>query len=171
MIQSLRKEKGGYALLYVMVVVMVLCAISMMICTVALRSLQSQEASVRRMQDLYAAEGEIERIKAKIESPDARKSGSGDIDDAKRDFCAATEIDVDSLVDSTSAGEDIYCYNLVVEQEGEIVTVKAKLEIVLGINLVPDIAETTEINEAKYEIISNSVTFTSYTIENTGGGS
>ena len=45
MIQSLRKEKGGYALLYVMVVVMVLCAISMMICTVALRSLQSQEAS------------------------------------------------------------------------------------------------------------------------------
>ena len=65
--KRLRKESGGYALLYVMIIILVLCAIAMAICTVALRNFQSQARSVTQTQQLYQAEGEIEKFVALAE--------------------------------------------------------------------------------------------------------
>ena len=95
--KHLKKDTGGYALLYVLVIVMVLAAISMMICTVALRNLQSQQAAVERMADKYAAQGEIEKIKAKIETVDTIR-GKGGLAAAKAAYERAAEV---SLGDET----------------------------------------------------------------------
>lgn len=173
MIQSLRKEKGGYALLYIMVVVMVLCAISMMICTVALRNLQSQEASVRRMQDLYAAEGEIEKITAlagNIDNLGAKKSGDGVYHDAEVAYEEATGLSLDEIDPKEEDGH--HYYTAQIDKVSNTVKVTAELNVDLEI-VVSDEPVSPESKEKKsvYTINSVSVTFTSYTIENTGGGS
>lgn len=174
MIQSLRKEKGGYALLYVMVVVMVLCAISMMICTVALRSLQSQEASVRRMQDLYAAEGEIEKIKASIENTSIELGTNGNREDAKETFInKVCEVRVENWECSQISADEI---QLKVITTGTTVTAKLRIDdIVIGSRKVEieEIDPLTGKNkeETQYTLKAVSTSFTSYTIENTGGGS
>lgn len=178
MIQSLRKEKGGYALLYVMVVVMVLCAISMMICTVALRSLQSQEASVRRMQDLYAAEGEIERIKASIGnnlSIDLNTNGNKEV--AKASFVNA--------MCTSGAAYDSFCSKVGEHPTQLRITANGTTTTVTAILNVDDVVisseevETEETDsstgkkkkETHYTLKAVSTSFVSYTIENTGGGS
>ena len=64
--RNLRKDTGGYALLYVLVVIILLCAVAMMICTVSMQNLTAQQKSVERMVDKYAAQGEVEKILAQI---------------------------------------------------------------------------------------------------------
>ena len=72
----MKKNNGGYVLAYVMIVITVVSAMALAVGSVAVRNLQVQEAAVERMQDLYAAEGEIERFQAWVR-------GKG-IDDIKK---------------------------------------------------------------------------------------
>ena len=65
--KKLWKDNGGYALIYVLIVVLVLCAVAVIICTAALENYQAQEESVRQTQQLYQAEGEIEKFVALAE--------------------------------------------------------------------------------------------------------
>ena len=65
--KKLRTDTGGYALIYVLIVVLVLCAVAVTICTAALENYQAQEDSVRQTQQLYQAEGEIEKFVALAE--------------------------------------------------------------------------------------------------------
>lgn len=74
--KNLRKNTGGYALLYVMVVIILLCAVAMMVCTVAMQNLQAQQKSVEQMQEKYEAQGEVEKLKAQVEEIDVLNSTS-----------------------------------------------------------------------------------------------
>ena len=65
--KKLRTDTGGYALIYVLIIVLVLCAVAVTICTAALENYQAQEDSVRQTQQLYQAEGEIEKFVALAE--------------------------------------------------------------------------------------------------------
>lgn len=65
--KKLRKDTGGYALVYVLIVVLVLCAVAVSVCTAALKNYQAQERSIRQTRQLYQAEGEIERFVALAE--------------------------------------------------------------------------------------------------------
>lgn len=65
--KKLWKDNGGYALAYVLIVVLVLCAVAVSVCTAALKNYQAQEESIRQTQQLYQAEGEIERFVALAE--------------------------------------------------------------------------------------------------------
>lgn len=65
--KKLRKDTGGYALVYVLIVVLVLCAVAVSVCTAALKNYQAQERSVRQTRQLYQAEGEIEKFVALAE--------------------------------------------------------------------------------------------------------
>lgn len=65
--KKLWKDNGGYALVYVLIVVLVLCAVAVSVCTAALKNYQAQERSIRQTQQLYQAEGEIERFVALAE--------------------------------------------------------------------------------------------------------
>jgi type II secretory pathway pseudopilin PulG len=55
-----KKHDEGYALVFVLVVVLVLSGIAIALMTGALRNLQAQNAAIERMQDKYVAEGMIE---------------------------------------------------------------------------------------------------------------
>ena len=59
--KTFRKENGGYALLYVMVVIVVVCAIVMAICTSAMENYKAQQDSVSLMEIKYAVMGEVEK--------------------------------------------------------------------------------------------------------------
>lgn len=65
--KKLWKDNGGYALVYVLIVVLVLCAVAVSVCTSALKNYQAQERSIRQTQQLYQAEGEIEKFVALAE--------------------------------------------------------------------------------------------------------
>ena len=65
--KKLWKDNGGYALIYVLIVVLVLCAVAVSACTAALKNYQAQERSIRQTQQLYQAEGEIEKFVALAE--------------------------------------------------------------------------------------------------------
>lgn len=81
--KKLWKDNGGYALVYVLIVVLVLCAVAVSVCTAALKNYQAQERSIRQTQQLYQAEGEIERFVALAEDVKSLKVSSG--------FCASEE--------------------------------------------------------------------------------
>ena len=66
--KKLRTDTGGYALVYVLIVVLVLCAVAVSVCTAALKNYQAQERSIRQTQQLYQAEGEIEKFVALAEA-------------------------------------------------------------------------------------------------------
>ena len=89
--RTIRRETGGYALLYVLIVVLVLCAGAMAICTVALRGYQGQVRSVEQTQQLYRAEGEIEKFVAlasDVSGLEAKTSGGHS---SENDAVAAAE--------------------------------------------------------------------------------
>lgn len=65
--KKLWKDNGGYALIYVLIVVLVLCAVAVSVCTAALKNYQAQEESIRQTRQLYQAEGEIEKFVALAE--------------------------------------------------------------------------------------------------------
>lgn len=81
--KKLWKDNGGYALIYVLIVVLVLCAVAVSVCTAALKNYQAQERSIRQTQQLYQAEGEIEKFVALAEDVNSLKVSSG--------YCASEE--------------------------------------------------------------------------------
>lgn len=167
--RNLRKDQGGYALLYVMVVIILLCAVAMMICTVAMRNLQSQQASVERMVEKYEAQGEIEKILAQAERVDTL-TGAGTLVDAEAAYTRETGLTLTQSNPATGSNNHYY-YNSTVTCENNEQTVKvtAELDIDLQINLDADDPNTTTTNEAKYTIVSVNTVLASYTIENGGG--
>ena len=62
------KRNDGYALSYVLVVLMVLAIIATAVMAPPLRNLQMQQASIERMQDKYVAQGIVEQVVAQLEN-------------------------------------------------------------------------------------------------------
>lgn len=63
-----KRYDDGYVLVYVVVVIVILSILVPAACANSLRNLKAQQASVERMQQLYEAEGQIERFVAEIEN-------------------------------------------------------------------------------------------------------
>lgn len=83
--KKLRTDNGGYALIYVLIVVLVLCAVAVSVCTAALKNYQAQERSIRQTRQLYQAEGEIEKFVALAEDVSSlRDSEEYDSEDEAR---------------------------------------------------------------------------------------
>ena len=98
--KKLRTDTGGYALIYVLIVVLVLCAVAVSVCTAALKNYQAQEESVRQTRQLYQAEGEIEKFVALAEEVSSL-TDSAECDsesEAKDKAKAAYETYLNSLV-------------------------------------------------------------------------
>ena len=62
----MKKHNEGYALVLVLVVLVVLSLVSVALMSVGLRNLKNQKAVGERMQDKYAAQGEIEKLTAAL---------------------------------------------------------------------------------------------------------
>lgn len=64
----MRKYNEGYALPFVVVVMLVLCLVAVSILTFSLQNLQNQQTSIERMQDKYEAQGDVEKKIANLAS-------------------------------------------------------------------------------------------------------
>lgn len=63
----MKKYDDGYALVLVVVVMAVLMLVALSVLSLSLRNLQSQQASIERMQAKYAAQGKVEIIQTELE--------------------------------------------------------------------------------------------------------
>lgn len=61
------KHNDGYALPFVLVVMVIICLVGVSILSASLNNLQNQQASIERMQAQYEVVGEIEKKMAQVE--------------------------------------------------------------------------------------------------------
>lgn len=135
--KALRKDSGGYALLYVLIIVVVLCAIAAAICTVALRNYQEQARAVAQTRQLYQAEGEIEKFVALAEDvsgvddsgactseSSARNGAKSEYVDYVKSLSSGCTLDVDN-----TAPEG--CVRVKLTYQNEAVKIETKIEMTL----------------------------------------
>ena len=139
--KKLWKDNGGYALAYVLIVVLVLCAVAVSVCTAALKNYQAQERSIRQTQQLYQAEGEIEKFVALAEEVSSL-TDSAECDsesEAKDKAKAAYETYLKSLVNppasdctlAPDADTDVEFYTFALTYANDAVRIETKLKMEL----------------------------------------
>lgn len=189
--KKLWKDNGGYALAYVLIVVLVLCAVAVSVCTAALKNYQAQERSIRQTQQLYQAEGEIEKFVALAEDvhllTDSAEYDSQD--DAKK---AAKEAyrthlgDVSRKVsgctltpDGTDTDVKFYTFALTYANAAVHIETKIKMKLEYDVKSVekpedpqpdgkPKIKYTAKVSKAAHSY--STYTITHLTAEGGGGG-
>ena len=142
--KKLRTDNGGYALVYVLIVVLVLCAVAVSVCTAALKNYQAQEESVRQTQQLYQAEGEIEKFVALAEDVSSlRDSEEYDSEDTAR--AAAKDAYVKRLKDLAGGctltpdrtDNDVKCYKFALTYANAAVRIETKIKMNLEYDVKP----------------------------------
>lgn len=182
--KKLWKDNGGYALAYVLIVVLVLCAVAVSVCTAALKNYQAQERSIRQTQQLYQAEGEIERFVALAEDVKSLKVSSGSCvsEEAARvaakaayvtrlstlvDGCTLTSADTDTDVNSCTFTltykNDTACIEIVTEISMALIY---DVEPTTTETLPPETTYTAEVSKAAHSY--NTYTITHLTAERGG---
>lgn len=176
--KKLWKDNGGYALAYVLIVVLVLCAVAVSVCTAALKNYQAQERSIRQTQQLYQAEGEIEKFvalaedvssltkyygysenAAKVEAKKAYRTHLGDV---LREVSGCTLPPDDTDTDVNSCTFPLICENAAVHIETKIrMDLKYEVKIEKQETL-PDgtkkITYTAEVSKATHHYITYTIT-------------
>ena len=130
-----------------LIVILVLCAIAMTICTIALRNYQGQVRAVAQTQQLYQAEGEIEKFVALAEDVErielAGKNAEDAYDDYAKKLCN-NHADID-YADSSN--------EFIIKIQNEAVKIEASVKMELHFT-----------GEENIQIQSVSHTYNSYTI-------
>lgn len=187
--KKLWKDNGGYALVYVLIVVLVLCAVAVSVCTAALKNYQAQERSIRQTQQLYQAEGEIEKFVALAEDVSSL-TDSAECDsesEAKDKAKAAYETYLKSLVnpptsgytltpDTPDTGSDSYTFTLTYANAAVRIETKIKMNLEYEVKKIekeeelPDgtkkITYTAKVSKATHSY--NTYTITHLTAEKGG---
>lgn len=187
--KKLRTDNGGYALAYVLIVVLVLCAVAVSVCTAALKNYQAQERSIRQTQQLYQAEGEIEKFVALAEEVSSL-TDSAECDsesEAKDKAKAAYETYLKSLVnpptsgytltpDTPDTGSDSYTFTLTYANDAVRIETKIKMNLKYEVKKIekeeelPDgtkkITYTAKVSKATHHY--NTYTITHLTAEKGG---
>lgn len=63
----MKKHDEGYALALVLVVLTVICIVALSMMSVSLRNVTRQQVNLKHMEEKYAAQGEIEKVVARLE--------------------------------------------------------------------------------------------------------
>lgn len=172
--KKLWKDNGGYALVYVLIVVLVLCAVAVSVCTAALKNYQAQERSIRQTQQLYQAEGEIERFVALAEDVKSLKVSSGSCasDEAARtaakdeyvkrlrtlvDGCTPTSVDTDKDVNSCT-------FTLTYKNDAVRIETKIKMDLKYSVTKDPPGETTTKVKTYTAEVSKATHHYNTYTI-------
>ena len=136
--KKLRKDTGGYALVYVLIVVLVLCAVAVSVCTAALKNYQAQERSIRQTQQLYQAEGEIEKFVALAEEVSSL-TDSAECDsesEAKDKAKAAYETYLTALLppDTGDSGNSSCKFTLTYKNDTVCIETEISMELTYDVN-------------------------------------
>lgn len=147
--KKLRTDTGGYALIYVLIVVLVLCAVAVSVCTAALKNYQAQEESVRQTRQLYQAEGEIEKFVALAEDVSSlRDSEEYDSEDEARAAAKAAYVArLSTLVGGCTltpdgTDTDVKFYTFALTYANDTVCIETKISMEL--TYVYDVETTTQ---------------------------
>ena len=182
--KKLWKDNGGYALIYVLIVVLVLCAVAVSVCTAALKNYQAQERSIRQTQQLYQAEGEIEKFVALAEDVSSLQDSAeyDSEDDAKAEAKAAYVEHLKTLAggctlppDGTDTDVEFCTFTLIRENAAVHIETKIKINLKYEVNIekqetLPDgtkkITYTAKVSKATHSY--NTYTITHLTAEKGG---
>lgn len=172
----MKKNNAGYALPYVLVVMTVLCLVSVSIMSGTLRSLQTQQMTIQRMEDRYEAEGKLEKLIAQLCDETGMKDLEGDdekkaIEDKVAELCTASEVNLIvptvPAVDDEATEEQKTGTGLNVETDGDF-TYKMQLEATAGTATISCIlvftGEYHESDTEKFTITPDKITYDSYTV-------
>lgn len=178
--KKLWKDNGGYALAYVLIVVLVLCAVAVSVCTAALKNYQAQERSIRQTQQLYQAEGEIEKFVALAEDVKSLKVSSGSCASEEAARTAAMDAYVarlSTLVDgctptSVDTDKDVKFCTFTLTCENAAVCIETKIKMKLEYDVKPDEkpgeklpdGTTTKVITYTAEVIKATHHYNTYTI-------
>lgn len=179
--KKLWKDNGGYALIYVLIVVLVLCAVAVSVCTAALKNYQAQERSIRQTQQLYQAEGEIEKFVALAEDVKSLKVSSGPCasDEAARVAAKAAYVTrLSTLVDGCTltpddTDKDVNSCTFTLTYKNDTACIKIVTEISMALiyhvdppTETPPTTYTAEVSKATHHY--NTYTITHLTAEKGG---
>ena len=183
--KKLRTDNGGYALIYVLIVVLVLCAVAVSVCTAALKNYQAQEESVRQTRQLYQAEGEIEKFVALAEDVSSLQDSAeyDSEDDAKAEAKAAYVEHLKTLAggctltpDGTDTDVKFYTFALTYANDAVRIETKIKMNLKYEVKKIekeeelPDgtkkITYTAKVSKAAHSY--NTYTITHLTAEKGG---
>ena len=181
--KKLWKDNGGYALIYVLIVVLVLCTVAVSVCTAALKNYQAQERSIRQTQQLYQAEGEIERFVALAEDvsslrdseeydseEDAKVEAKGKylahLEDVSKEVSNCNYDPKATITDSNSCTFPLTCENAAVRIEAKIrmdlecpTTLHRKKPIKLSDGTTKEVIKyTARVSKATHSYITYTIT-------------
>ena len=172
--KKLWKDNGGYALAYVLIVVLVLCAVAVSVCTAALKNYQAQERSIRQTQQLYQAEGEIEKFVALAEDVKSLKVSSGSCASEEAARTAAMDAYVarlSTLVDgctptSVDTDKDVkFCtFTLTYKNDAVCIETEIRMDLEYSVTEDPPGETTTEVKKYTAEVIKATHHYNTYTI-------
>ena len=171
--KKLRKDNGGYALVYVLIVVLVLCAVAVSVCTAALKNYQAQERSIRQTQQLYQAEGEIDKFVALAEDVSSLQDSAeyDSEDDAKAEAKAAYVEHLKTLAggctlppDGTDTDVEFCTFTLIRANDAVRIETKIKMNLEYKVTEIPPDGTTTTVITYTAEVIKATHHYNTYTI-------
>lgn len=174
--KKLRTDNGGYALVYVLIVVLVLCAVAVSVCTAALKNYQAQEESVRQTRQLYQAEGEIEKFVALAEDisslqesaeyeseEDAKVEAKGKylahLDVVKETVRSCNYDSKATITDSNSCTFPLTCANDAVRIETKI-----RMDLEYKVTKIPPDETSEKVTKYTARVIKAAHSYSTYTI-------
>ena len=143
--KKLRTDTGGYALIYVLIIVLVLCAVAVTICTAALENYQAQEDSVRQTQQLYQAEGEIEKFVALAEEVSSltdsaefstENAATDNAKDAYRDYLTDLASGYTLTLDTDDTANDSCKFTLTYKNDTVCIETKISMALTYDVNTI-----------------------------------
>lgn len=176
--KKLWKDNGGYALAYVLIVVLVLCAVAVSVCTAALKNYQAQERSIRQTRQLYQAEGEIERFVALAEAEDVKsKTVSGPCDSGDKAMAAAKEKYLEQLsavkekvsscnfaLDKAKTGSECCIFTLTCENDAVRIETKIRMDLEYKVTEIPPDKTPEKVTKYTARVIKATHHYNTYTI-------
>ena len=177
----MRKNKDGYVLIYVVIVIIFLCIVAVGTCTVALNNLKTQTAYIEQMQDRYEAEGAIELYMAEVCTGGTGMTSGGylypspfsAVEQAKLDFSYTVTDSTPVKCIKTNGGWTDGGLEYVVTLETTCGSTKAIAEaaFLLSIATPSEVVTVDDVDHTFYRYTITGVTskYLSYTLESAGG--
>ena len=171
--KHLRKD-DGYVLVYVLIVFTILSAVAVTMCTLALNNLKAQKADVLRMEARYAAEAELQKFIAQVETNVISDEEVADIETAIKSQIPSGNVFVPTVTAPWEGSKSIDVEvdkTITYETDTLVVQIATKLRIPVNVEFVEYTSETftgsgsyETLYKYKYRVDETGVKYDSYDI-------
>lgn len=184
----MKRNDGGYVLVYVVVVIVILCLLVPAACANSLQNLKAQQASIERTRQLYEAEGQIERFVAEVKAQaeklktegypydksdtaveEAEKAFAGKVVGIVREIDGSTMENEENFSPAWTAENGEYRCKVTITSTAGAVTIRSDIAVSLTIQITETLVEKEDVSEWKYGYVIEKCTidYESYNISTT----